>query len=120
MHAIHLLIFLVLSLALHSTAAPLPGSTFGQAGKNVSFDYVIIGGGNAGLVVAARLAQASQSVAVIEAGGFYEKDVGNISTVPAYAVYGAGASPDDVLPGFDWGFITAPQDYARGKTLGGR
>lgn len=40
-------------------------------------------GGTAGLTVGARLAaDSSLSVAVIEAGGFYEIDNGNASVVP--------------------------------------
>ena len=32
------------------------GSSFGIPGKNATFDYIVIGGGNAGLTIAARLA----------------------------------------------------------------
>ncbi|KAI4115737.1 MAG: hypothetical protein LQ338_007817, partial [Usnochroma carphineum] len=39
------------------------------------FDYVVVGGGTAGLTSAARLAEgSSHSIAVIEAGGLYEQD----------------------------------------------
>jgi choline dehydrogenase len=107
------LLFFALSLTLAtlSTSTPLfySRSTPGQLGRNASFDYVVVGGGTAGLVVASRLAQASHSVAVVEAGGFYEQDVGSLGTVPAFAIYGAGASPEDVLPDVDWGFVTTPQ-----------
>ena len=49
-------------------------ATFGDTGP---FDYVIVGGGTAGLVVAMRLAEnGSNTVAVIEAGGFYDQDNG--------------------------------------------
>lgn len=42
-----------------------------------SFDYVVVGGGLAGLVVAARLAEdASKTVAVIEAGGHVSDQAG--------------------------------------------
>lgn len=90
------------------------GSSFGVPGNNVSFDYIIAGGGTAGLVVAARLAQnASNSVAVIEAGGFYEVDNGNLSVVPGTDTYFAGADPDDTNPLIDWGFVTAPQPVSK-------
>ncbi|KAL8882156.1 MAG: hypothetical protein Q9198_000798 [Flavoplaca austrocitrina] len=104
------------------------GSTFGLPGANATFDYVVVGGGTAGLAIATRLASdPSVSVAVIEAGGFYEIDNGNRSTVPGYATYFTGADPDDYQPLIDWGFVTEPQEgaaqrrihYARGKTLGG-
>jgi choline dehydrogenase len=108
-----LLLGLVSFLILHVTAAPLPTSAFGQPGKNETFDYVVIGGGTAGLLIATRLAQAKKSVAVIEAGGFYQEDIGDLGTVPAYAIYGAGASPEDVIPQVDWGFVTTPQAVSR-------
>jgi GMC oxidoreductase len=92
------------------------------------YDYIIIGGGTAGLVMANRLSEnASISVAVIEAGGYYEKDNPTFSTVPALGINGAGSDAQDTNP-VDWGFVTTPQPgaknrkihYARGKCLGGR
>jgi choline dehydrogenase-like flavoprotein len=54
------------------------GDSFGIPGKNASYDYVIVGGGTGGLTIAARLAEdKNASVAVIEAGGFYQIDNGN-------------------------------------------
>ena len=97
------------SYARRSRGHPILGSSFGVPG-NASFDYVIIGGGTAGLVVAAKLASdASISVAVIEAGGFYELDNGNISVIPGDASYYTGTSPNDTQPLVDWGFDTIPQ-----------
>jgi choline dehydrogenase len=113
MKAWHLRFPWVLASLLYSTTTALPNPAFGPPTSNGTYDYVVIGGGTAGLVIATRLAQASKSVAVIEAGGFYEQDVGNLSTVPAYAVYGAGTSPDAIIPGVDWGFITSPQAVSR-------
>lgn len=66
---------------------PLVSSFFGVPGTNASFDYVVVGGGTAGLAIATRLAAANLSVAVIEAGGFYELDNSNLSVVPGYATY---------------------------------
>jgi choline dehydrogenase len=71
----------------------------------------------------------TKSVAVIEAGGFYEQDNGNVSVVPAYAGRYAATDPEaNMSPLVDWGFVTEAQQglggrkvhYARGKTLGGR
>ena len=46
--------------------------------------------------MATRLAEkASLSVAVVEAGRFYEGDGGNISTTPSYDVLFTGTSPND-------------------------
>ena len=54
------------------------GDSSGIPGKNASYDYVIVGGGTGGLTIAARLAEDKNvSVAVIEAGGFYQIDNGN-------------------------------------------
>ena len=44
----------------------------------------MIGGGTAGLTIASQLAQKA-SVAIIEAGGFYELQNGNGSVIPAEA-----------------------------------
>lgn len=83
--------------------------TFGTPGVNTTYDYVVVGGGTAGLALATRLAaNSSLSVAVIEAGGFYEKS-GNTSTVPAYDIFFSGTNPNDTNPDVDWGFVTEPQ-----------
>ena len=76
---------------------------------NVIFrDYIVIGGGNAGLTVAARLAETA-SVAVIEAGGFYEIGNSNLSQIPLDDIYFAGKDRTDYNPLIDWGFYTTPQ-----------
>jgi choline dehydrogenase len=71
----------LISLALvanSALAAGLYSNSFGVPGVNATYDYVVIGGGTAGLTIAARLAEDSDvSVAVIEAGGFYHQDNGN-------------------------------------------
>lgn len=109
---------------------PIWGNNFGIWGQNASYDYVIVGGGTAGLALATRLAEnTSLTVAVIEAGGFYEEDNGNISVVPGLSL--AYTSPTTLLthafPSVDWAIETTPQDglkdqtyhYWRGRTLGG-
>lgn len=61
----------------------LTGNSFGIAGLNATYDYVIVGGGTAGNVVAARLTEHSNaSVALVEAGSFYELSNGNWSQLP--------------------------------------
>ncbi|MCJ1462395.1 hypothetical protein MMC07_000996 [Pseudocyphellaria aurata] len=107
-------------------ARRLLGSSFGVPGSNQTFDYVVLGGGNAGLTIATRLAETA-TVAVVEAGSFYEIDNGNLSQIPADDIWFAGKDKDDFNPLIDWGFQTTPQagalnasvHYARGKTLGG-
>lgn len=109
-------------------AQGLIGSHFGVPGVNASFDYVIAGGGTAGLTLAKRLAEnGSVSVAVIEAGDFYEFSNGNFSEVPAYAAQFVGSNPILKNPLLDWYQYTERQTglgdrimlYPTGKVLGG-
>lgn len=90
---------------------------------------LVVGGGTAGLAIASRLAETA-SVAVIEAGGFYEVENGNWSVVPSLALIMPVLSTAEVFPQqplVDWGLITLPiaeagnrqLHYAAGKTLGG-
>jgi len=84
------------------------------------FDYIVVGGGTCGLVVAARLTENPNCiVGVIEAGGFHE----NVPEVNVPGMMGRGLGNPDL----DWTFFTEPQKYAngrkvlqsRGKGLGG-
>jgi choline dehydrogenase len=105
----------------------LLGSSFGTPFDSV-YDYVIVGGGTAGLVLANRLSFSGiHTVSVIEAGSFYELDNGNVSQIPRYVWSGANIDFSDVNPLVDWEFETEPEEgiggakihYPRGKTLGG-
>ena len=108
------------------TGQPLVSSFFGVP-TNASYDYVVVGAGTAGLALASRLSGAGISVAVVEAGGFYEVDNGNLSVVPGYTTFYTGTAPSNYQPLIDWGISTTPQPgsgnremhYARGKTMGG-
>jgi choline dehydrogenase len=114
---------LIASLASLALSAPAPasdyysandnndllGSHFGLPG-NKTFDYVVVGGGTAGLAIATRLAEdSSKLVAVIEAGSFYEIGNGNLSQIPVYGPAFSGKSPFDIAPLVDWAFLTTPQ-----------
>ncbi|KAL8831344.1 MAG: hypothetical protein Q9170_005337 [Blastenia crenularia] len=124
--------------------AGLLGDHFGIPGLPASYDYIIVGGGTAGITLACRLAaNTSITVALVEAGGFYETDNGNQSQIPADAVKWLEAKPVFRIPLIDWYQFTTPQDrishvrydkklieplqgfggrsvhYASGKTLGG-
>lgn len=91
-------------------------SPHGLLGRGVStsnasktFDYVVVGGGTAGLTIANRLSEnPSVEVAVIEAGTFYEVASGNISEIPADDPSYNGKDPKDTGP-VDWDFTTTPQ-----------
>ena len=91
----------------------------------------VVGGGTAGITIASRLAEdPSVSVAIIEAGGFYEVDNGNYSVLPGlypYSPFLATTTSYPQQPLMDWDLISVPQTgaqnrrihYAQGKTLSG-
>lgn len=83
----------------------------------MEYDYVIIGGGSAGCILARRLAEGqSGRVALIEAGGVDEQD----------PVFLDISRLMEQGPESDWGFAAAPivgqparMNYSRAKVLGG-
>ncbi|CAE6497422.1 unnamed protein product [Rhizoctonia solani] len=104
--------YLSLTVALQSTN----GADF----SSQTFDYVVVGGGTAGLALAARLSDNPKvSVGVIEAGPYYENDP--LINTPAFASQLQGNAK------YDWLFKSVPQSHVnnrilplpRGKTLGG-
>ncbi|KAJ5937553.1 Dehydrogenase patE [Penicillium verhagenii] len=92
---------------------------------NATFDYVVVGGGTAGITLAARLVEYGFRVALVEAGGYYEIKH-PIAQVPGAAILGIGADPK-ISSFVDWGFVvhggagTGFRDihYPRGKCMGG-
>ena len=76
---------------------------------NTHYDYVILGGGTAGLVLASRLTEdPTITVAVIEAGDF-EKTNPNVTSTT-----GLGLAKNTRV---DWQYDTAPQIYAGNETI---
>ena len=86
----------------------------------MEFDYVIVGGGSAGCVLAARLSEdPAVSVALIEAGGNNDRILNRVPTGAALQIIGRNAC--------NWAFSTVPQPglggrrgyQPRGRGLGG-
>ena len=85
------------------------------------YDFIVVGGGTAGLAAASRLARSdpSLSVGVLEAGEIASPGDNNVS-IPAF--YGRSLGGQ-----YDWKFETVPQEgldnrslrWPRGKLLGG-
>ncbi|KAL4791634.1 GMC oxidoreductase [Aspergillus venezuelensis] len=111
----------ILSLAVLRVA----GITEGDPGVDATFDYIVVGAGTSGFTLAARLAEAKFTVALVEAGDFYEV-VWPLPKIPGAAEIGIGASPSSTTP-IDWQFITEPVPgannravhYCRHRTFGG-
>ncbi|KAJ7226613.1 GMC oxidoreductase [Mycena rebaudengoi] len=75
-----------------------------------SFDYVVVGGGTAGLVVATRLVEdPSVNICVLEAGE--DVTVQLDCLVPGFCLKNIGN------PAVDWGHVSAPQVNANGKAF---
>ena len=85
-------------------------------------DYVVIGSGSSGSVVASRLAQSGASVILLEAGKSDEQFM-----VKKPGMIGPMHSVPEIKKKFDWGYYTTPQKHAldrkipqtRGKVVGG-
>ncbi|ESK85927.1 glucose oxidase [Moniliophthora roreri MCA 2997] len=78
-----------------------------------SYDYVVIGGGTAGLTVASRLAEDdSVQVAVIEAGANAEHRP-DVFIPGMLGQIGVGTKP----PELNWAYKTVPQTHLNGRVL---
>lgn len=126
-----LLLLLALSIPAPAAQIPLqeprpeqPNRKHGPPGIDAPFDYVVVGEGTAGITIASRLAESNLTVALVEAGDYYEYQ--SLTSVPAADSLGVGASPSVESP-IDWGFVAKSVPganyrdvhYARGKCLGG-
>ena len=85
-------------------------------------DYVVVGAGSAGCIVASRLAETGARVVLLEAG---PQDRSRFVRVPG--MISIMHSVPQIKKRFDWGYYTVPQKHAlgrripttRGKVLGG-
>ncbi|EAW14213.1 GMC family oxidoreductase [Aspergillus clavatus NRRL 1] len=103
----------------------IPGKWESLWSTHHTFDYVVVGGGTAGVTVAARLAEQNFKVALVEAGYSYE--IGSpTAVIPGAASLGVGSSPGSTTA-VDWHFVARAVPganhrdihYPRGKCLGG-
>ncbi|CAD6917637.1 unnamed protein product [Tilletia controversa] len=96
---------------------PSLGFNFSWGLRDQPYDYIVIGGGTAGLVIAARLSEdPSKSVAVIEAGD----SAFNVDIIDVPGLIG-----ENLRTKYDYQFYTQPgpktpaKYWPRGKVLGG-
>ena len=78
----------------------------------------LVGGCTAGLALAERLAEnGTISVAVIEAGSFYELDNSNRTSIPAFGLSGIGNDPvpATINSKIDWEQCTTPQSVSKSE-----
>ena len=71
-------------------------------------DYIIVGAGSAGCAIAYRLAEAGESVLVIEHGG---TDMGPLIQMPAALSYPMN------MKMYDWGYESEPEPHLEGRRL---
>lgn len=74
-----------------------------------TFDYIIIGGGTSGCLLASRVASTSHSVLLVEAGGEAEDDPENL--IPGLVVPKFGSETGN------WLYKTEPQSQLNGRTI---
>ncbi len=73
-----------------------------------SYDYIVVGAGSAGAVVASRLSEdASVRVLLIEAGGSHRH----------LSVQMPAAFPKQFKTALDWEFYTEPEPFLEGRSL---
>ncbi|CAE6478199.1 unnamed protein product [Rhizoctonia solani] len=117
-----LALFSLLTCVGIATASPVRRSSSGAEFAEKEFDYIVVGGGLAGLVVANRLSENPDvRVGVIEAGRYFKDDP--LINTPA-AVLNRYLQNNAT---YDWGLSTVPQKHLnnrlvglpRGKVLGG-
>lgn len=93
---------------LATTVAARPGSGTKDRAGATQYDYIVVGGGTSGLVVANRLSEEpSVSVLVIEAGASVLNNP-NVTDANGYGLAFGSA--------IDYAFTTTPQTHANGES----
>ncbi|KAI0310102.1 hypothetical protein OF83DRAFT_1178911 [Amylostereum chailletii] len=112
-HLLHLALLVVPATTQKCTGRVFPGTTSDPRAFARSYDYVIVGGGTAGLALASRQVILTDDpnvhVGVIEAGIFHQDDPLIDEPVNAGLVNG---NPD-----YDWNFVSVPQPNANGRAV---
>ena len=95
-----------------STGGPAALASSARAFVAQEFDYVIVGGGTAGLVLAARLSEDERvRVGVLEAGGYVAPGTDpRIDWIINYSVVFGD-------PQYDWNLKTVPQEGLSGRVV---
>lgn len=104
---------------------PFPEELLAVPNIDAEFDYIVVGGGTAGITIASRLAEHNHRVALVEAGGIYEA-LSWTAKIPGADSLGVGSDPKSTSL-IDWHFVTynvpgangRDVHYPRGKCLGG-
>ncbi|KAH8422435.1 GMC family oxidoreductase [Aspergillus melleus] len=115
-----LCMFLILESLVQALAVDAPDTDDDPR----TYDYIVVGGGTAGIALATRLTQKAFSVALVEAGGYYQSL--SLAAIPGSDLLRVGSRPH-FRSLIDWGFVTRPEPganmryihYARGRCLGG-
>ncbi|THU90637.1 aryl-alcohol-oxidase from pleurotus Eryingii [Dendrothele bispora CBS 962.96] len=119
--------FLTLNFALWLLSSPAVATVFNSKAElpedvGDKYDFIVVGGGTAGLVIANRLTEnTNTTVLVIEAGGSNVNPQNLNITAPFLTTHASPGGP------FDWNYTTTPQlgvsnqsiAYPRGFVLGG-
>ena len=74
-----------------------------------TFDYIVVGAGSAGCVLASRLSESREtSVLLLEAGGPASHPTLKMPVAFLKAV---------INPAFNWGYVTEPEPHLKGRRL---
>jgi len=99
----------VLSLFLLSFLAIVVNNFSISSTNDTSYDYIILGGGTCGLVVANRLSEDLRvKVAVVEAGDSVRFNL-NVTNTTKFGL--------SLGTGIDWAYPSLPQQYANNKSV---